>query len=72
VKPFAICRIVTSPYFAYSAYVWTTHFADEDSSAARRSAPAKFPEGKCTGFSSRMFGEKSGEFVEKSDFVTKT
>ncbi len=29
VKPFAICRIVRSPDFAYSAYVCTPDFADD-------------------------------------------
>ncbi len=29
VKPFAICRTVTSPDFAYLSYVCTPHFADE-------------------------------------------
>ncbi len=40
VKPFAICRIVTSPDFAYLSYVCTPHFADEP--AATQSAEIQF------------------------------
>jgi hypothetical protein len=40
VKPFAICRIVTSPDFAYLSYVCTPHFADVGPSGCRHAGGA--------------------------------